>query len=511
MPLDVPGYVSVLDFYQGEADYTEAFRKAIDSLQGGGIVLVPQGVFYAQQIVLKRNVIIEGLGVGATELAQSPGANCDFLISENFDALTGSGKTVATDGRVPSWFGIKDLRINGNGANQQQGRGIAWYGCAILMKGEVLVQNCFDDNVYTEYASTSGSGTWQGQEEGFIDKLTSMRSRQGWGWRNRGPHNSVVTSFIAGYNKAGGYISETQAGKFDGNVTEIGHLHTYANANGNGDAGAILGSTTAIAHWIIDGDYGRVTASNCQFGRIKLINGGQSNDGLNLVGNYNNVGSFHGSMYSGTEGYAVLKVSGNGNTFAVAKFFGQLGKHKGLIVSGSGNSLTNFYARECSVGIDVSGSLNTVSGKVLLSYVAGLNYQLPVDTHAGKNSLDLDIYSIQGAYITGDRPADQLDRFQIRATGLIASGRTNVELESAYFPLDTTAVQMISVPHGLLYVPTRKSVSLTLLGGLPADAVFVEVRMKVIDCNDEVIRIQIKVPQAAATGSVARLGVKVVI
>ncbi len=45
MPLDVPGYVSVLDFYQGEADYTEAFRKAIDSLQGGGIVLVPQGVF----------------------------------------------------------------------------------------------------------------------------------------------------------------------------------------------------------------------------------------------------------------------------------------------------------------------------------------------------------------------------------------------------------------------------------------------------------------------------------
>ncbi|MDR6678100.1 hypothetical protein J2W58_002297 [Pseudomonas psychrotolerans] len=508
----VPGCVSLLDFYNGEADYTEAFQRAIASLVGGGVVVVPQGSFYARQIVLKRNVIIQGLGVGATEIIQTPNSNCDFVISESFDDLTGSGMPFGADSRVPSWLGVKDIRINGNGSKQSAGRGIAWYGCALLIKGDVFVHNCFGDNIYTEYAGTSISSAWQAQEEGLFDKVTSMGSLNGWGWRNRGPHNSVIASIIAGHNSAGGYISETLSGKYDGNVTEIGHLHTYANANGNGDAGAIIGSTTAIAHWIIDGDYGYVSASACQFGRVKLINGGQSNNGLNVVGNYNNIGLFHGSMLSGTAGYAVLNVSGDGNSFAAVKAFGQAGAHRGLVVSGSGNEFSNVYVRECSVGVSVSGGLNTVSGKSLLSFSSGFDYKIPVeDAHAGKNDVDLDIFSTQGNYVTGDRPADQIDNFKIRATGLNKSASTSAELQSPTFPLDSTVLQTINLSHGLLYTPTRKSVGLTLLDGVPTDAAFVEVRAKVVGCDSDKIKIQVRVPQAAAAGSVARLGVKVVI
>ncbi|WP_144063419.1 hypothetical protein [Caballeronia insecticola] len=505
--------VTVDDYYRpdlGDVDHTQAFARAMSYLasRGGGIIRCPGNSYRATQIVLGRFILIEGMGAGATELIQSPGANRDFLVSENFAALTLSGLRVSQDSRVPSWFGIKDIRVNGNGAAQNSGRCIAWYGAAILMKGDVFVYAGHDDNIYTEYAISSGSGSWQQQEEGLIDNVTTMRSVTGVGWRNRGPHNTVIKSIISGYNATGGYIAETLPGKYDGNVTEISHLHTYANVN---DVGALIGSITGIAHWIIDGDYGEISASTCQIGRVKIFNGGQTNDGLRVLGNDNNIGTVLGMMYQGTTGRSVVSIAGSGNNISIVKAYGQLGAHTGLKITGSGNTVDALYARECSIGLDVSGSLSRVGGKIILPYAAGFKYTIPTDLHRGKNRIDLEIYATQGVYVTGDRPVDQLDQVNIKGSGLGVSAGCRAEIQSDPFALDNTNTQVITVPHGLLYTPTRQAVSLTLLESSPADTSFVDVRFKVVSCDATYITVQVKVPTAAAAGTKARIGVRVTI
>ncbi|WP_315810088.1 hypothetical protein [Pseudomonas sp. C9-3] len=287
-------------------DWTPAIYAALAVLKsaGGGVLRFGRpGIYFSDRIVIPRFVIIDGEGTARVELKQLPGSNKDFIVSENFTVLTGSALTV-NDPRVPSWFGLRDIRVDGNKSQNSSGRGVAFYGPAQLILGVVRVANCAGDGIYTEYAAAASAVSWTGQEEGRFDNVISM-DNLGAGWRSRGPHNSVAHSIICGRNGEWGFVTEEKSGVYSGGFDYIAHLHTYANGRAvspAADSGCKIGAIARIGALITDGDNPVFTANNLQIGSYQAFNLGGEREGIVVEGNDISIQSINGLVWSGSSG-----------------------------------------------------------------------------------------------------------------------------------------------------------------------------------------------------------------
>ncbi|MET3808437.1 hypothetical protein ABIB25_005466 [Nakamurella sp. UYEF19] len=88
----------------GHTDDTAAFAAAIDSLPGGGGVLIPNGTYAVQQIRLKRRIVLQGQGWRST-LLQMPDV---------------SGALIVLDDVNVEFTRVSSLMLNGNKAQQSQ-------------------------------------------------------------------------------------------------------------------------------------------------------------------------------------------------------------------------------------------------------------------------------------------------------------------------------------------------------------------------------------------------------
>ncbi|HDT2604954.1 TPA: hypothetical protein QHP45_004939, partial [Klebsiella quasipneumoniae subsp. similipneumoniae] len=314
-----------------EVDVSQYVNELAQAVSGAGTekrgqLIFPHGrIAVAAPLILCRQLNIVGAGAHATELFLLPGSDCDVITSENFAALTETGFTT-DNALVPSWMGLHKLRINGNRSNNAAGNGVSLYGPRINFD-ELLVMYCAGNGIYSEYSDLFGSDDWVGQEEGRIGTVISRNNGKR-GWHYRGPHNTVANNIICAYNDDWGFYSETLAGKYDGNITSLENLHTYANANGAGDKGSYFGSVTSIGYLIIDGDYCEIAAIGCQISKVKGIFLGQSNNGINIIGNRTNIGEMHMSMHSTAVGRSLVNITGSDNK--IGAFYGTSEAAKGL-------------------------------------------------------------------------------------------------------------------------------------------------------------------------------------
>ncbi|UVG20772.1 tail fiber/spike domain-containing protein [Klebsiella quasipneumoniae] len=487
--------------------YVNAMAQAVSGAgtEKRGRLIVPHGrLALAAPLTLYRQLEIVGAGAHATELFLLPGSNCDIIKSENFDVLTDTGYTT-DNALVPSWMGLKLLRINGNRSNNESGNGVSLYGPRLNFD-ELLVMQCAGNGLYTEYSDLFGSDDWVGQEEGRIGTVIS-RNNGARGWHYRGPHNTVANNIICAYNDDFGFYNETLAGKYDGNITSLENLHTYANANGAGDRGSYFGSVTSIGYLIIDGDYCEIAAIGCQISKIKGIFLGQSNSGLIISGSRTNIGEMSMSMHSTALGQSLVNITGNDNKIGAlyATSEAAAGLNDGVIISGFTNNINNLTVGECRNGLVVSGGGNKVKGTLKRSTASGLVYATPTDTYSGRNELDLLINQSAGAYVSGDRPVDQLDKFSITALGF-GSKATEADLQSAAIALDSTTAQTLTIAHRLLYTPTVKSISLAFSSSA---AVAQAYDMHVVGADSENITVYFKMTVAATAGATGRVNAKV--
>tara|TARA_B110001454_G_scaffold54930_2_gene53740 strand:+ start:29888 stop:31948 length:2061 start_codon:yes stop_codon:yes gene_type:complete len=475
-------------------------------LMGGGNPSIGSGQFEVSGTILAmRTVVLVGDGDLPTVIKLADYSNVDIIKSENFDELTGTNSTTDND-LCPYSFGFNNIQINGNKENQEVGGGVKLYGPRLKLDG-FMVYNCKGHGLYTEYSDKIGSDDPRGQEEAVIGSVIS-RDNDGMGWLFRGPHNSIIDNYIGANNGDWGWKNETKKDKYDGNVTLINHLHTYKNGLITGENNeSYFGSVTSINYLIVDGGYSEIASSDCQISKVKLIFGGQTNHGVIVSGNFNNIGMMNGSMLLGTSGFSVLRVEGNNNYVGRSRITGQLKNHDGVVVLGSGNQLRNMDVREAKRGLVVEGGLNRVSG-ILSLCTDSFSYTRPTGTHPGKNRIELDIYQETGNYVVGDRPVDQLDRFDISATGQ-GNLATHNEIQSDPVPLDVSDIQSLSISHGLLYTPTRQSVGLTRLISSPTDVGFESSNIRVISTDSTNINIELLMHTPAAEGVVGRIGIRV--
>lgn len=243
-------YIFVLPCYfgvkgDGVTNDSEAAQKMLDYLSsiGGGTAYFPKGT-YLVNLVINSKICLQGDGTDATILKAPPGSNKDVIQGANFLTLTGT--TVV----YPNTFGvrsitIRNLKIDGNKANNTSGFGIRIWGC-IFDFNNIVVQNCAQDGIWTEFTTHNDVTTYRLSDPSF-DMIESRFhyiksvNNNGNGWIFKGPHDSVIEHFYPVGNLKWGFRSSGYAS------IEATHWNSFQNEEGSFDFGASFRGSHIIA------------------------------------------------------------------------------------------------------------------------------------------------------------------------------------------------------------------------------------------------------------------------
>ena len=183
--------IDVRDFgYISAASVNLAIDAAV--AEGGGVVdLAVRLVEYDTPIILKSGVTLRGQGPLAGKLQAAPGANCDAIKSEGFDALVGTGSL----GGVSS-CGIEGIYIDAR-KDVNAGRGVCLYGHSWKMK-DVRVSNASGDGIVTEWGNWGTPEPQRSMEAEMLN--TRVNDCDGRGYFINGPHDMRVIGAMATCN-----------------------------------------------------------------------------------------------------------------------------------------------------------------------------------------------------------------------------------------------------------------------------------------------------------------------
>jgi len=324
-----------LVMFQGSDQTT--ITNAINTVnaKGGGVLKLPAGVCPVTGITSqKRQVILEGDSRNSTMLYLTAGSNKAVLASENFAALTGTGLNygptavfngIQSDARVPSWFGIRKLRIDGNRFRQTSGQDacLKYYGNAQIIN-DVLIQNCSGEGMWTEASGgyAYSQYDWKGAEEGFMGGII-VRNVVKDGWVMRGPHDSIIEDYLTYSWAQGGTgyygLNNQASGTTYNGSSHWWHIHAYASAaNDYKNFNLAAGGDFQFVY----SDFG---VTNIPSGNIKIntlfmlqCGIGGASPCINITGDYNTIGQLNYTWYTGTltPGQVMLSIpaGADGNT-----------------------------------------------------------------------------------------------------------------------------------------------------------------------------------------------------
>src|SRR5579859_3031835 len=195
-----------IDFYNikdkgaqcdGVTDDTTAVRAAITAASnaGGGAVYHPGGTCITQKLTLPTGVWLVGAGYEASIYKLKNGVNDNLIETTNFSTLTGTNTVAA-----PYNFGITNLTLDGNKANQTTGYGVAIYGYGYSLQN-ARIRNCKSWGIWSEWATQSTS-PGNDSMEAFITDF-KVHDCDGGGMRLQGPHDSQWNNGIIYKNGTG--------------------------------------------------------------------------------------------------------------------------------------------------------------------------------------------------------------------------------------------------------------------------------------------------------------------
>lgn len=209
----------------------QALENANDT--AGAILVFQPGTYWVTGLTKQSNTIWQGAGRQVTTIKLAAAANADVVQGANFGSLTGTGSLAG----ITAWS-IRDCTIDGNRSAQS---GASWglrvYGYDFSLYN-VSITNCFSDGMWTEWAY-AGSPAYGGSTPDSMESLyagVKCCFNGGWGWHNRGPHDSVAVGcdlFLN--NQAGGTAGnlwvedDRSAQHYLGSGLQCSGCHTWGN------------------------------------------------------------------------------------------------------------------------------------------------------------------------------------------------------------------------------------------------------------------------------------------
>lgn len=251
-----PGWAVVTSYGargDGETDDTQAIQAAIDAAEanGGGIVVFPAGVFRCN-IVVGPRIWLQGAGTRATTLVSVAGSDGDVIKARAFDELTCKAHAEGDYLRGSYGLSIRDIGIDGDRLNNEAGYGIRIWGASPTFR-DLIVKNCVDDGIYTEFTDQDDISDLDDHLEGSYENIKSM-GHGGNGFTHRGPHDSTLTNFVAFNNEGWALKVETASGRSCGYIggISIRNSNSYLNQLGSFYIGS---STVSISNTIASGPF----------------------------------------------------------------------------------------------------------------------------------------------------------------------------------------------------------------------------------------------------------------
>jgi hypothetical protein len=382
---------------------------------GGGEVLLGAGIYNINDtLVLKNKVVLVGQGSSTTEIYVANSANKTAIKSYNYDNLVGTDSWLvdagefglplwaaatnysnecvrpsvangnyyrvkvdagSSGGTEPVWpttplatvvdggitweclpystfgYGLKNLRIHGNKANQTSGSGVQFYGKRLQIDN-VIITSCKDEGWHSEANySILGAQATNGDDlpEGLIRGLY-VRSCGSHGFVWRGQHDSYIESLFADSNAGWGVRFETDTSTptvYSGNA-DSGFMHVYANTLGG--VYVDVNASHQCAFMISENNFG--VGLQCDGWQTKI---GQ----LQLYSNNRSTGSYQAVITGQQCKFPSIHVKQTAQSPAAGG---------GVQISGEKNTANitaiGFTTTSTGVGVDVLGSYHDVTALV---------------------------------------------------------------------------------------------------------------------------------------------------
>jgi hypothetical protein len=178
--------ISVKDFGatgDGVADDTAEIQAALDYANSlsGAQVYFPRGTYLTGKLTIYSGTYLLGDGRNNTTIKLKDGADTDLIYGYLADTLWGGATTTG----LTSW-GIRNLTLDGNRANNAAGSCIAVYGQEFFLEN-LWVKNAEEYGIRTEWGS-SGLSEF-GLEGQAVNVRIDTTGKHGWFYK--GPHDSV--------------------------------------------------------------------------------------------------------------------------------------------------------------------------------------------------------------------------------------------------------------------------------------------------------------------------------
>lgn len=180
----------------GVADDSAAIQAAITAATAarGGAVYLPAGVYLCgTTITLPSNIHLWGDGIGGdifsatkgTTIKLKNGTNADLIKTAGFDGFTG----VTAPGTEPNRFGLHQLVLDGNKANNTAGKPLRIYGRNYVIDN-LTIQNGAEGGCYSEWV---GGGY---EMEAMWSNFKIFDCGGGHGLEFKGPHDSQFVNGV---------------------------------------------------------------------------------------------------------------------------------------------------------------------------------------------------------------------------------------------------------------------------------------------------------------------------
>lgn len=177
-----PALASAIQVTPNLADLDAAIASL--SAAGGGDIHIPAGTLTGSTVTLRSNVYLKGRGRGVTTLKLANGVNADLLMGQDAYSYFGTTNNLGI-----SNFGLEDLTLDGNRANNSNGSCVALYGYKFFFKRvEVLNSPLF--GIRTD----GGQIVPRAMESHWDDILIDTTGNHG--IFANGPHDSMLNNVV---------------------------------------------------------------------------------------------------------------------------------------------------------------------------------------------------------------------------------------------------------------------------------------------------------------------------